>query len=437
MSQIVVLMNCRYFLLLAFVLFITSSYSVAQEGFIVGDPLPDAPELALRGEHTVGVRTMGVTNGNQLDLLNSDSLDVHYDRSLILEIWYPAELTSNQKEEILYDQVMGMAGNKDRPNIPFQFTGRAARDAKIKATDQAYPLIVVSHGYPGSRYLMTYLCENLASKGYVVVAIDHTESTFSDADAFVSTLLNRAIDIHFVIDEITNFSDKQSDHFLAGHINTDQIGIVGYSMGGYGVLNVGGAGYSERLAGFFKQNTKGNSAIDQLLAGSDAHHNMFDERIKAIVAFAPWGMSFGVWDSLGLTGLKIPTLFIAGSEDDISGYEDGVKAIFDGSHNTNRYMLTYLNARHNVAPNAPPSTTFNNNLHFDEYYRYAEPGWDQRRLNNINQHFVTAFMGSRLKNQDLDKYLNVKNVSSNKQEWPGFKARTCVGMELRFSGKKE
>ena len=41
--------------------------------------------------------------------------------------------------------------------------------------------------------MMTYLTENLASKGYVVVAIDHTDSTYTDAGPFASTLLNRMI----------------------------------------------------------------------------------------------------------------------------------------------------------------------------------------------------------------------------------------------------
>ena len=35
---------------------------------------------------------------------------------------------------------------------------------------------------------MTYLAENLASKGYVVAAIGHTDSTFDNVGDFSSTL---------------------------------------------------------------------------------------------------------------------------------------------------------------------------------------------------------------------------------------------------------
>ena len=86
-------------------------------------------------------------------------------------------------------------GNTDRPLIPFEFAGRALRDAKPDFED-SYPLVIVSHGYPGSRVLLTYLTENLASKGYVVVAIDHTDSTHADAADFSSTLPNRILDIN-------------------------------------------------------------------------------------------------------------------------------------------------------------------------------------------------------------------------------------------------
>jgi len=70
-------------------------------------------------------------------------------------------------------------------------------------------------------------------------------------------------------------------------------------------------------------------------------------------------------------------------------------------------------------------------LPFDEYYRYAEPSWDERRLNNINQHFVTAFLGKFLKGKEYDKYLDLP-VNSNEKTWAGFKARSSTGMELLY-----
>jgi predicted dienelactone hydrolase len=329
---------------------------------------------------------------------------------------------------VLYDEVMGTRGNPERPLIPFQFHGRASRDAAPMMADGPFPLVVVSHGYVGSRYLMTYLTENLASKGYVVVAIDHTESTFRDANGFTSTLLNRSKDILFVVDEIAKQGNTEGDGFLSGLVNGDQTAVIGYSMGGFGALNAAGAAYSENAVRLFGAMTGGNQALATRGPG-EAYQQSMDTRIKAVVAFAPWGMERGIWDAETLKGLKVPTFFVAGDQDDVSGYEKGIKAIFDGAVNAERYLLTYKNARHNVAPNPPPAESLKPGLHIDEYYRYAEPSWDQRRMNNINQHFVTAFLDTHLKGKDHQEYLDI-NEDSNVETWPGFKPRSSTGLEL-------
>ena len=420
-------------ILIYLLVFSFTSHLAAQENtFVYGDPLPDAPELAIKGVHNIGVRTMTVVNPQQIDILNSkDGNDPLYDRNLTLEIWYPAAAKNNDRT-IDYNELMGTAGDSLRPLIPFKFRGRAIRDALPKTNIGAFPLIIVSHGYVGSRYLMTYLTENLASKGYVVVAIDHTDSTFKDANAFQSTLLNRAKDIIFTLNKMTEIGETDGEDPLSGIIDASNTAIIGYSMGGYGVLNVAGAGYSEALSGFFKGMTGGSSAIAALAASNPEYQNSRDSRIKAVVAFAPWGMARGVWTAEGLQGLKTPTFFIAGSQDDISGYDDGIKAIYDGVVNTDRYLLTYKNARHNVAPNPPPAEALRPGLNIDEYYRYADSSWDQRKINNVNQHFVTAFIGMHLKGEDYSKYLKIPE-NSNEKDWPGFKPRSSTGMELLFA----
>lgn len=399
--------------------------------FLVGDLLPDAPALAARGTFGVGVRTINLVHKDQLDILNyTEEKEVRYDRPLTLEVWYPATIPAGAQEIEVYQEVLGNRGDTLRPLIPFEFKGRALREAEIKATEQPYPLVILSHGYTGSRLLFTYLAENLASKGYVVASIDHTESTFRDADQFISTLLNRSLDQLFVIDEMARLGQNGSGSFLAGLVDADRCGLIGYSMGGYGALNSSGAGYSARAVNWFKRSSNGSDALMARAAGSEAYLKSQDDRIKAVVAFAPWGMTAGVWDSIGLSGLTRPTLFVAGSEDDISGYENGIKAIYDGALNADRYLLTYLNARHNVAPNAPPAAALDPDLHLDEYLRYADSVWDQRRINNINQHFVTAFLGVHLQGMDYQAYLDLP-LAANENAWEGFKPRTAVGLEWR------
>ncbi|PWL38913.1 dienelactone hydrolase [Flagellimonas aquimarina] len=415
-------------------LFLTALHnSYAQHEFLIGDALPDAPELTARGTYGVGVQTINLVNKNQLDVLSiKDGKGKMYDRPITIEVWYPALVPDGVEEIETYTQVLGRNGTEDRPVIPFTFNGRALRDAVAIKDNGKYPLVILSHGYVGSRFLFTYLGENLASKGYVVVSIDHTDSTYKDAANFTSTLANRSLDQLFVLNELDRLSAAGSGSFLTGLVDTDNTGLIGYSMGGYGGLNTCGAGYSSGALGFFKTMTGGSDALNKRGMDSEAYKNSIDPRIKAFVALAPWGMANGIWDANGLAGLKTPTLFVAGSEDDISGYEKGIKAIYEGAVNSDRYLLTYINARHNVAPNPPASATMKPGLHIDEYLRYADSVWDMRRINNVNQHFITAFLGIHLKDADYQEYLNVE-PDANTGNWKGFKPRTSIGMELLHS----
>lgn len=429
------MMQLRFLLLTLFI----SSYGQQLFGqstentFVYGDLLPDAPELAARGDYSVGVQTVDLVHKDQIDILNyAPGQNSLYDRKLRVEVWYPAQLAEGQEEQVVYDEVMGNANSPDRPIVPFTFPGRASREAEPDRKETPYPLVIVSHGYTGSRLLFTYLTENLASKGYAVVSIDHTESTFRDAAGFTSTLLNRSLDVLFVLNEMARLNED-SNSFLSGLVNADLTALIGYSMGGYGVINVAGAGYSLQAGEFFRNSAGGSRALEQRISGNPDYEASIDPRIKAVVAMAPWGMERGVWNNEGLAGLKVPTFFIAGSEDDISGYEKGIKAIHDGAVNADRYLLTYLHARHNIAPNPPPPEALEAGLHLDEYLRYADSVWDQRRINNVNQHFITAFLGIHLKEKDnYQSYLKVEE-DIEEEGYPGFKPRTWVGIELQHT----
>ena len=414
----------------------TVSRGIAQSSddtFVNGDLLPNSPDLAARGTYSVGVRTMKLMHPAQVDVLHTtDGKHPLYDRPLTVEIWYPATMPANKPATVTYESVLGRFNDPKRPLIPFTFTGRASREAAPDPSGGAYPLVIVSHGYLGSRMLLTYLTENLASKGYVVVAIDHTESTYSDAAGFPSTLLNRSLDDLFVLNEMARLSTKTSRSFLSGLLNPNNTALIGYSMGGYGALNVAGAGYSPQAMKLFGQIAGGSTALEPRTMDSPAYKASLDSRIKAVVAFAPWGMERGVWDAAGLAGLTLPTLFVAGSKDDVSGYEKGIKAIYDGAINADRYLLTYVNARHNVAPNPPPMASLMLGVAADEYMHYAEPAWNERRMNNINQHFVTAFLGIHLKKLDYAKYIDLPE-SDAVGPWTGFKPRMSVGLEMRHA----
>jgi predicted dienelactone hydrolase len=429
--------------LIAIVLPILATVSVVAQQNRVDTVTPSAPELASYGPHDIGVRTIQMIDKNRPDILNTKEggPTARYDRTLTLEVWYPATLAAGQKPGGEYRTI-----TRD-PAITVTLHGTAVRDASPR--EGGYPLVIISHGYPGNRFLMSHLGENLASKGFVTVAIDHKDSTYEDQKAFGSTLYNRAFDQLFVLNEIDRLGKKGSGSFLAGLVDASRSGIVGYSMGGYGVVNVIGGGYS-------KASETGNTAPPNRLlaergAANPAYSKSIDPRIKAAIAIGPWGMQGGFWDAEGLAGIKTPVLFVAGSADDVSGYEKGTRAIYQGAVNADRYLLTFINANHNAAAPIPaPAETYRTSgtPASSPFSHYADPVWDTARMNNILDHFASAYFALYLKGeQDKQAYLdlvpNGKDAAysidregkptATHTYWKGFKRGTAVGLILEHA----
>jgi predicted dienelactone hydrolase len=383
---------------------------------------PTAPELAGYGTYAIGVRTLKATDKNRPDILNTKEggPTVRYDRTLTLEIWYPAALAPGQKPGGDYRAI-----TRD-PGVTVTLHGQAVRDAAPLTSGAPFPLVIISHGYPGNRYLMSHLGENLASKGFVTVSIDHTDSTYDDQKPFGSTLYNRAFDQLFVLNELERLGKPTSGGFLSGRLDASRTGIVGYSMGGYGVVNVVGGGYSkasETIVG-----APPNKLLAERGAANPDYRKTIDPRIKAAIAIAPWGMAGGFWDADGLKGISTPVLFVAGSADEVAGYEKGTKAVYQGAVNADRYLLTFINANHNAgAPIPAPAETYvaTEPGKPAAFAHYADAVWDTVRMNNILDHFATAYFDLYLKGEQEKK--------AYFEGWKGFKRGTAVGLTLEHA----
>ncbi len=352
---------------------------------------PDAPELAARGPHPVGVRAASFTDPDRIDVIATTATGTPptAERTLQAEIWYPA--TDGTEPGTTYDTIL-------RDGVtPTTLTGSAARDAD--PADGSFPLVILSHGYPGNRYLMSHLAENLASKGYVVVAADHTDSTYDDMGAFASTLVNRAVDQRFLLDSMAGLEDE-----IGAITDADTTAVVGYSMGGYGAMIFGGAGLSQTAIDRTEPERfiPPQKLLSRLAAGSADHADLVDPRIKAVVAIAPWGRQHDFWDAEGLGEMTKPLLLVAGSDDDVSIY-DAIRQIFDQTTATTRHLLTFDHANHNAAAPIPAPTeawAMSESLGRAPFDHYADPVWDSVRMNNVLQHFTTAFLDIHLKGDD-------------------------------------
>ena len=345
----------------------------------------DAPQFAGFGPFGVGVKTQVMVNPAQIDFTLPHM--PRRNRALTVEVWYPAQ----NAPATLYQTVL-------RDGVtPIELHGIAARDAV--AIDGDFPLVILSHGYPGNRLLMGHLGESLASRGYRVASIDHRDSTYADKAAFIATLVHRPMDTRFVADEL----------------GTTAYAIIGYSMGGYGALVAAGAAVR-------------GDAFDHLPYGQ-AYLPVtpeVDPRLRAIIPIGPWGGKHGVWCAQNLADAHVAALIMAGSADDVSGYHDGMRFIFD-HYGGPRHLLTFDGAGHNAAapfPAPQQSRLPSAHLDFLPAEHYADPVWDTVKMNGIAQHFACAFLGLHLKGQsDMADYLS--------PDFKGFSAPQGLRLERR------
>ncbi|WP_282602291.1 alpha/beta fold hydrolase [Paracoccus sp. PARArs4] len=404
---------------------------------------PDAPELAQFGTSPIGVRAVEFTDPDRIDVTATaeEGAEIRGPRTLSAEIWYPAAEGTEQGGT--YTTLL----RDGETEVKLQ--GRASRNAAVASGE--FPLVIISHGYPGNRMLLSHLAENLASKGYVVVSADHPESTYDDMGLFTSTLVNRAVDQRFLLDSMAGLQDD-----LGAAINADNAAVIGYSMGGYGALIFGGAGLSQAAIDRAEPDrfVAPDGLLDRLASGSEEHDALVDPRVKAVIAIAPWGRQHEFWDAGGLAKLSKPLMLVSGSDDDVSVY-DAIRDIFAQTTGTTRHLLTFEYANHNAAAPMPApveSWQMSEKLGWAPFEHYADPVWDTVRMNNVLQHFSTAFLDLHLKGDNAaGEYLDLvpdaadgvwsADADGNPDEantyWKGFANRTAKGLsfETRVSGK--
>ncbi|MEP2102940.1 MAG: dienelactone hydrolase family protein [Parasphingorhabdus sp.] len=409
----------------------------------------EAPELGRHGEYAIGtsvkkfaledrtkITTWGAISGNLTDT----------DRELSVRFWYPAKTGNGDTAQ--YSHVMRPPG-KDPVTISAQ--GVAVPDAEAIA-GQKYPLVLMSHGFGGWDTQFSNLAEQIASHGYIVASINHADMPIDGVTSFLlsfgNVLVDRTLDQRQILTQILD--DAQSgSHTYAAQIDSGNVGLIGYSMGGYGAIASAGAPYD------FANDPMSNIPATARTVMEEALEKPLP--IKSLVTFSPWGgqPDSRAWTADSIGKINKPVLVIAGNQDDVVNYEEGVKWLFENMTGSDRYMLVYREARHNIVGN-DFDLEADGNFTTAEFLK--EPVWRSDRLNAINQHFVTAFLDMTLKG-DASKadYLNVPTADSNDSNWPigfgeqlngkmadaeqsdhwkGFQRRWAVGLEMKRMEKK-
>jgi len=402
----------------------------------------DAPELAPLGGDAVGVKTLRLIQHGQVDVLAAAAIPggARVDRVLTVELWYPAHPAPGA-ERVVY--TASLPSEPPAPPAHFSIPGIAVRDAPPAGTN--HPLIIVSHGYSNDPAAMSWLTENLASKGYVVAAIRHEDPPITDKAQFAQPLMRRPLDIAFVAQTLQ--TTLAADH----GVDPKRTGLIGYSMGGYGVLTAAGA-VLDPQGGAIKGVPRG--LMQPFARGGAKHDALLVANVRAVVAISPaGGGSLAAWGADGLRGITAPMLLIAGDEDRTVNYATGARAIFDLASRADRYLLTFKGGGHALGLNPVPDAMRQRLWDLDWF---EDPVWRKDRINAINAHFITAFLDRHLKGDETRAaYLDVPVIESSDGAWPaaapplsydayspgtaditvwkGFQRRHAAGLELRHA----
>jgi len=366
----------------------------------------DAPELAQPGKLGIGVRTLSLTQHDQVDVLAFDaktgSVPKH-DRALVVDLWYPAVIPAGARREVYTASLPS-----EPPDSPatFSVAGLAVRDARPEGSD--HPLVVVSHGYSNETAAMSWLTENLASKGYVVAAIRHEDPPITDPARFPGPLLRRPLDIAYVTSTLQR--TLAAEHL----IDPTRTALIGYSMGGYGVLTAAGASLDPSSPA--AKLVPGSLLLPYTRDGA-MRDAVVVKALRAVVAMAPvGGGTLSAWGAEGLRDIRAPLLLISGDSDRTVDYESGARTIFDQATSAPRFLLTLKGCGHSIGLNpAPPQ--MRQRLWDQDWFE--DPVWRKDRINAINAHFITAFLDRYVKGDDSRAaYLNVPVAQSSAGVWP-------------------
>lgn len=347
----------------------------------------DAPELARLGGSAVGVTTLG---------FRDESRD---GRRLQVDLWYPAEAGGTPET-----YRGSLTAEPPAPPTPFTRPGIAVRDAG--RAGGPFPLVVVSHGYDNASVLFSWLAENLASKGFVVAAIRHEDPPITERARFPETLVNRPLDVAFAAQALQRSLGGE------GLVDPARTALIGYSMGGYGVLAAAGGALDP--ASPLVQIAGGGLAA--YARGGARQESLRVSGLRAVVALAPAGGSLGAWGADGLAAITVPMLLIAGDRDHTVDYASGARAYFDQAVNSNRYLLTFRGGGHRVGLGPAPAE-MRGRLWDQDWFE--DPVWSARRIVDVNLHFITAFLDRYLKDDaSRAAYLDGLTPESSRGEWP-------------------
>ncbi|GAA2431971.1 lipase [Streptomyces macrosporus] len=229
------------------------------------DPLSAVAHEAVRFElpGPTGRQPVGSTELHLVDRDRPDPWVADTDRELMVSVWYPARATSGYpRQPYMRPGVARFADESGSFGLarPGEVDWAAARtDAAAMAPADhrgGRPVVLYSPGLGVPRALGTSTAVELASRGYVVVTVDHTHESsvvefpdgrvelqkepMADTETRKKAIEARVHDTHFVLDQLAvlraggnpDAEGRRLPRGLGKALDLNRVGMYGHSAGG-------------------------------------------------------------------------------------------------------------------------------------------------------------------------------------------------------------
>jgi hypothetical protein len=255
-------------------------------------PTPPVLPLSMPGSYAVGKR--------RIDLVDPD----RENRKVSITLWYPSVRPDGAEESVL---LSGADHEPDRSGAP-------------------YPLLI------SSTEMAQTMAAYLVSRGFVWASVNGIHSYAHMREE----LYSQPLDILFALDQAASGTLTGLD----GMVDGDNVGAIGYSFDGYNTLAMSGARvdpayyleqcadyehsselYGNELSAFDCEPAQDWAAFSSLIPSRITSSTdvlwqpMTDERIRAVMPMACEGL--WLFGERGLAEMDKPTMFLAGTEDDL------------------------------------------------------------------------------------------------------------------------
>ena len=220
--------------------------------------VPSLPKPS--GPHSVGSVIFRWTDTSRAETLTADPSDR---RQVVAQAWYPTDATRGRAVPYFEAQGHLPSSISGLPSFMFASFGsvktHAIPAAPVSGAQRTWPVLLFSPGLSIPREEYTALCADLASRGYVVVALSVPyessvsvlqggrvvgQTTHPDVmgppphPALERLIAIRAADSRFVLDQLGRLAQVEPGSPLAGHLDLQHVGIVGHSLGGATAVQV-------------------------------------------------------------------------------------------------------------------------------------------------------------------------------------------------------